>query len=290
MSLAEEQKVTSGPLGPGADGQPAGAASPRPAPGDSAAGAAAAPRAAASELAATADARYGVLKPRLYPGRLFVVEGIDGSGKSTQLTLLAQWLRGLGYPVVFSEWNSSPIVKATTSRGKRRKLLTPLTFSLIHATDFLERVEREIVPSLKAGAIVLADRYVYTAFARDVVRGVDPEWVRALYRFAPVPTAAFYFRVPLETALHRILSGRPKLKWYEAGMDLGLNADPRESYRLFQGRILDAYESLIREYSLHAMDATFPVEAQQRLLRQTVTGHLRGLRKTEAGDAQHAAL
>jgi dTMP kinase len=277
MSLAEEQKVAaSAPVAPKTAAEPSAPA--------------AVPAKPAGLDAAVEAARYGVLKPRLYPGRLFVVEGIDGSGKSTQLTLLAQWLRGLGYPVVFSEWNSSPIVKATTSRGKRRKLLTPLTFSLIHATDFLERVEREIVPSLKAGAIVLADRYVYTAFARDVVRGVDPEWVRALYRFAPVPTAAFYFRVPLETALHRILSGRPKLKWFEAGMDLGLNADPRESYRLFQGRILEAYEGLIREYGLHAMDATFPVEAQQRLLRQTVTGHLRGLRKTEAGHAQHAAL
>src|SRR5258705_881223 len=119
-----------------------------------------------------------------YPGRLFIVEGIDGSGKSTQLTLLAEWLRSEGYAVVFSEWNSSPIVRATTARGKRRQLLRPLTFSLIHATDFSDRVERDIVPSLKAGAIVLADRYVYTAFARDVARGVDPQWVSSLYRFA----------------------------------------------------------------------------------------------------------
>jgi dTMP kinase len=122
---------------------------------------------------------YGDNRPP-YPGRLFIVEGIDGSGKSTQLTLLAQWLRSEGYPVVFSEWNSSPIVRATTSRGKRRTMLTPLTFSLIHATDFSDRIEREIIPSLKAGAIVLADRYVYTAFARDVARGVDPNRVRPL--------------------------------------------------------------------------------------------------------------
>lgn len=209
-----------------------------------------------------------------YPGRLFIVEGIDGSGKSTQLTLLAQWLRSEGYPVVFSEWNSSPVVKATTSRGKRRKLLTPLTFSLIHATDFSDRVERDIIPSLKAGAIVLADRYVYTAFARDVVRGVDPGWVRSLYRFAAVPTRAFYFRVPLEVALKRILSGRPKLKWYEAGMDQGLHHDPAESYRLFQGRLLAEYERLVEEYGLVAMDATHPVEVQQRALREAIRPHL----------------
>ena len=221
--------------------------------------------------------RYG--HTRDLPGKLFVVEGIDGSGKSTQLTLLAQWLRQSGYPVVFSEWNSSPIVKATTSRGKRRKLLTPLTFSLIHATDFTERVDRELLPALKAGAIVLADRYVYTAFARDVVRGVDVGWVQSLYRFAPVPTVAFYFRAPLEIALHRILAGRPRLKWYEAGMDLGLHVELQESYRLFQGLILKEYEKFVDEYGLHVMDARLPVEAQQRLLRKTVMRHLDGPRR-----------
>ena len=209
-----------------------------------------------------------------YPGRLFIVEGIDGSGKSTQLTLLAQWLRSEGYPVLFSGWNSSPIVKATTSRGKRRKILTPLTFSLIHATDFSDRVEREIIPSLKAGAIVLADRYVYTAFARDVVRGVDPRWVRSLYRFATVPSQAFYFRVPLAVALKRILSGRPKLNWYESGMDLDLHSDVEESYQAFQSRILIAYEKLVDEYGLHVLDATKPIEVQQRILRRAIQPHL----------------
>jgi len=216
---------------------------------------------------------YGSNRPP-YPGRLFIVEGIDGSGKSTQLTLLAQWLRSEGYPVVFSEWNSSPIVRATTSRGKRRAMLTPLTFSLIHATDFSDRVEREIIPSLKAGAIVLADRYVYTAFARDVVRGVDPNWVRSLYRFAVVPTQAFYFRVPLEVALRRILSGRPKLKFYEAGMDLGLSRNVEESFRLFQGRILDEYEAMIEEIGFHVIDATGSIEEQQQQMREIVMQQL----------------
>jgi len=213
---------------------------------------------------------------RPYPpaGRLFIVEGIDGSGKSTQLTLLAEWLKSEGHAVVFSEWNSSAIVKATTVRGKRRRLLTPLTFSLIHATDFSDRIEREIVPSLKAGAIVLADRYVYTAFARDVVRGLDPSWLRSLYHFAATPTRAFYFRVPLEIALRRILSGRPKLKWYEAGMDLGLHTDPAESYRIFQSRILIEYEKLVQEYQLDVMDATQPIEVQQRILRESIRPHL----------------
>ena len=230
---------------------------------------------------------YGEVKPA-WPGRLFIVEGIDGSGKSTQLTLLSQWLQGEGYPVVFSEWNSSPIVRNTTRRGKKRQILTPLTFSLIHATDFYDRVEREIVPFLKAGAIVLADRYVFTAFARDVARGVDPRWVRGLYRFAVVPTMAFYFRTPLEVALKRILSGRPKLKWYEAGMDLGLHTEPQASYRIFQARILDEYERLVKEYPLTVMDATKAIETQQKLLRKHIAPHLVGLRKTDVVHAVHA--
>src|SRR5262249_3014276 len=158
---------------------------------------------------------------------------------------LAQWLRSEGYPVMFTEWNSSPIVKATTSRGKRRNILTPLTFSLIHATDFSDRIDNEIIPSLKAGGIVLPRPYVDPASARDVWRGCPPEWVRALYRFAIVPNQAIYFRTPLDVALRRILSGRPKLKHYEAGMDLGLHANPEESYKLFQARILEQYEQIV---------------------------------------------
>jgi dTMP kinase len=222
-------------------------------------------------------------RPNAYPGKLFIVEGIDGSGKSTQLALLTQWLRSEGHLVTFSEWNSSSIVKATTSRGKKRQLLTPLTFSLIHATDFSDRLEQQIVPALKAGAIVLADRYVYTAFARDVARGVDGGWVRSLYRFAVTPTLAVYFRVPLDMALHRILSARPKLKYYEAGMDLRLSTDPSESYRLFQARIQQEYEGLVREYGLATMDGTLPVEVQQRALRELVRPHLGGVAGPGAG-------
>jgi dTMP kinase len=229
---------------------------------------------------ASASGSYGEFAPT-WPGRLFIVEGIDGSGKSTQLTLLSQWLQAEGYQVVFSEWNSSPIVRETTKRGKKKKLLTPLTFSLIHATDFHDRVEREIVPFLKAGAIVLADRYVYTAFARDVARGVSPRWVRSLYRFAVVPSLAIYFRTPLEVALKRILSGRPKLKHYEAGMDLALHADLQQSYRLFQARILEEYERIVTEYDLLVMDATKPIETQQRALRKAIRPLLDGARRTE---------
>src|SRR5262244_4491760 len=184
---------------------------------------------------------YG--KHRL-PGRLFIVEGIDGSGKSTQLMLLKKWLESEGYVVYFSEWNSSPLVQDVTKRGKKKKMLTAMTFSLIHATDFADRTEHHIIPPLKAGAVVLADRYIYTAFARDVVRGVSPRWVRDLYRFAVKPTIAFYFRVPLEISLRRILGARAGLKYYEAGMDLDLSEDIEDSFRLFQSRIRDQYERM----------------------------------------------
>src|SRR5215469_1005832 len=206
----------------------------------------------------------------VYPGRLFIVEGIDGSGKSTQLVLLHKWLESKGYGVVFSEWNSSPLVKDTTKLGKKKKLLTPATFSLIHATDFADRTEHSILPFLKAGAIVLCDRYVYTAFARDVARGMDAEWVRDLYGFAVKPTAAFYFRVPLETAIGRLVGARDGFKYYEAGLDLGLTGDAEDSFRLFQGRILEEYEKMIPEFGLNVIDATRPVEAQQAQVRKIV--------------------
>jgi dTMP kinase len=208
--------------------------------------------------------------PQRFHGRLIVVEGIDGSGKSTQISLLSQWLRRRGFAVAFSEWNSSPLVRETTRRGKKKEMFTPTTFSLIHATDFADRLERYILPLLKAGAVVCADRYAYTAFARDAVRGVNPAWVRNLYRFALQPNLAFYFKVPLEVALGRILGGRNALKYYEAGMDLGLSRNIEESFRIFQGRILVEYEAMIEEMGFHVIDATKSIEAQQREMRRIV--------------------
>ena len=215
-----------------------------------------------------------LLTPNRFKGKLIVVEGIDGSGKSTQLSLLAQWLRSRGLAVAFSEWNSSPLVRDTTRRGKKKQMFTPTTFSLIHATDFADRQERFILPMLKAGTIVCADRFAYTAFARDVVRGVSPRWVRNLYKFAFQPNLAFYFRVPLEVALGRILGGRDSIKYYEAGMDLNLSRRIEESFRLFQGRILEEYEGMAEEMGFHVIDATRSIEDQQMEMRRVVMEHL----------------
>ena len=215
-----------------------------------------------------------------FPGRLFVVEGIDGSGKSTQLALLEKWLESEGYGTFFSEWNSSALVRDVTKRGKKKKMLTPMTFSLIHATDFADRTEQHIIPPLKAGALVLADRYVYTAFARDVARGVNPGWVRNLYQFAVKPTIAFYFRISVEQAMTRIVGGRDAISYYEAGMDRGLSDDIEESFRLFQGSVVDAYDEMVKEFGLVVIDASRSIEEQQAEMRAIVTKALTGARKT----------
>jgi dTMP kinase len=203
-----------------------------------------------------------------YPGALVVVEGIDGSGKSTQLYLLKRWLEFSGYRLHFTEWNSSPLVKSATRRGKQRRLLTPATFSLLHAADFADRCERQILPLLHGGCLVLADRYVYTAFARDAARGCSPHWLRNLYSFAPVPDITFYFRAPLDVAVNRIVAGRPKLKYYESGMDLGLSLDRAESFRIFQERILNHYDQMVETDGFVLMDGTLPVNKLQKLMRQ----------------------
>ncbi len=206
-----------------------------------------------------------------FPGRLIAVEGLDGSGKSTQIYLLKRWLEVEGMKVYFSEWNSSELVKSATTKGKKRELLTPTTFSLIHATDFADRYERHLVPLLRAGYVVLCDRYVFTAFARDVVRGCPPDWVRGLYDFAALPDLTFFFKADLEVSLQRILDARPKLKFFEAGMDLRLSNDIHESFRIFQGRLLEQYLAMSTEFNFTVIDANEPVETQQAVVRQLVS-------------------
>ena len=213
-------------------------------------------------------------KPHDYPGKLFVVEGIDGSGKTTQLGLLAKWLSAERHSVFVTEWNSSALVKAATKAGKKKNTLTPMTFSLLHATDFADRLLYKIIPPLKAGMIVVADRYAYTAFARDVIRGVDRQWVRDLYGFAVRPDLTLYFRVPIDVSLDRLMARRIKLKFYEAGMDLGWSANPVESFRLFQGKVLEEYDRIVDEFGLEVIDAAGSITDQQRTVRTLIAPHL----------------
>jgi len=218
-----------------------------------------------------------------YRGKLIAVEGLDGSGKSTQIYLLKRWLELQNLKVSFTEWNSAVIVKSATKKGKKEQLLTPTTFSLIHATDFAHRYERHIVPLLRHGYVVLADRYIFTALARDAVRGCDYDWIRNLYSFAVLPDITFYFDVPLQIAVGRILAGRPVLKFHEAGMDLSLSKDPTESFQLFQAQIKDQYSRLADEYGFTHMDATGTIEAQQQLMRTIVANEIDLARFTKRG-------
>ena len=202
------------------------------------------------------------------------MEGIDGSGKTTQLGLLAKWLSAAGRPVFVTEWNSSALVKAATKTGKKKNSLTPMTFSLLHATDFADRLLYNIIPPLKAGMIVLADRYAYTAFSRDAARGVDRRWVRELYSFAVKPDLAVYFRVPIEVSTDRLLARRVKLKFYEAGLDMGWSTNATESFRLFQGKVLEEYDRIVEEFDLGVISASGSITEQQRVFRKIVSQHL----------------
>lgn len=218
-----------------------------------------------------------LLEAHPYRGRLITVEGIDGSGKSTQLLLLHRWLTAQGYRVHFTEWNSSPLVRRALRRGKKKDLLTPTTFSLLHAVDFADRLTYQILPQLKAGMVVLADRYAYTAFTRDVARGVHPRWVRRVYNFALRPDLALYFRVPIDIALERLLAGRSKLKYHEAGMDLGVSREPVESFRFFQGKVLTIYDRLVKEFDLQVIDATRDIPTMQQEVRLLTEAMIAGV-------------
>jgi preprotein translocase YajC subunit len=178
------------------------------------------------------------------------------------------WKEKIGDYAAGYSATAAPLVKAATRTGKKKNALTPTTFSLLHATDFADRLMYMIIPPLKAGMVVLADRYAYTAFARDVARGVDRQWVRALYSFAVRPDLALYFRVPIDVSVERLMARRVKLKYYEAGMDMGWSANPIESFRLFQSRVLDEYDGLVAEYGLQVIDAVPGIPEQQRVVRR----------------------
>ena len=159
-----------------------------------------------------------------------------------------------------------------------------MTFSLLHATDFADRLLYKIIPPLKAGMVVLADRYAYTAFARDATRGVDRQWVRELYSFAVRPDLSLYFRVPIDVSVDRLLARRVKLKFYEAGMDLGWSTSPVESFKLFQGKVLEEYDHLVQEFGLQVIEAAGSITDQQRLVRMLVSQQVQMTRSIEMSD------
>lgn len=203
-------------------------------------------------------------------GVLICVDGIDGSGKSTQLDLLYSWLKSKNLDVILTCWNSSDLIAETTKKAKKKNLLSGRTFSLLHAVDFADRLEKVIIPAMKAGFIVLADRYVYTAFARDVARDVDKKWVRNMYGFAIKPDLTLYFDVSAKVSLERICTNRQP-KYYEAGMDLKLSNNPYKSYVLFQNRVIEQYKDMVDEYGLVKVDANESIHKKQMYFRKLVS-------------------
>lgn len=190
-----------------------------------------------------------------YEGLLIVIEGTDGSGKSTQIERLKRWIEDQSYGVMVSEWKTSKFIADAINDAKERNLLNATTFSLLYAADFADRLENIILPALKAGFVVILDRYVYTAYARDVVRGHNIEWLKNLYDYAPEPDMVFYLDVPIEILLKRII-GTTGLDYWESGRDIGLSSDFYKSFQIYQGKCLDEYQKMIKEYGFISIDGT----------------------------------
>ena len=203
-----------------------------------------------------------------YPGKLVVIEGTDGVGRSTQVELLANWLAVEGYGVTRTQWKSSGLIAKAIEKAKDKNALNAITFSLLYATDLAERLNSTILPALKAGLIVLADRYYYTAFARDVVRGADPNWVRKLYGFAPAPDMVFYMKMPIEPLLRRIITTRGGLDFYESGRDIGMSTDLYQSFKLYQSQIMYEFSEMAEEFDFKVLDASQSIDEVQKQLRR----------------------
>ena len=208
-----------------------------------------------------------------YPGKLIAVEGTDGVGRSTQILLLREWLEVQGYGVVETGWTRSALMQPTIEVAKSSNTLNKLTFVLLYATDFADRLEKEIIPALKAGFIVLSDRYIFTALARAGVRGIDRQWLRNLYGFAIAPHLVFYLKTDVETLIRRVLQARG-MDFWESGMDLKSGDDIYDSFRAYQNKLLREYSSMSDEFHFRNLDARRPIEQIQSELRKQVAAFL----------------
>ncbi len=210
-----------------------------------------------------------------YPGTIIAIEGTDGIGRSTQISLLREWLEVQGYGVIETGWTRSPLMRPTIDLAKASNTLNKLTFVLLYATDFADRIEKEIIPALKSGFIVLADRYIYTALARAAVRGVDRALLRSVYGFAIRPHLVFYLNVDVETLTERVLRSRG-MEFWESGMDLRLSDDIHDSFRAYQLALLREYRALADEFGFRVLDARRPIDAIQNELRRQLEAFLPG--------------
>ena len=221
------------------------------------------------------------LKVGSLPGHLIVVEGTDGVGRSTQIQLLQPWLELEGWAVSNTGWTRSPLLSDTINEAKAGHELTVLTFSLLYAADFADRLEHQIIPALRAGFIVIADRYMYTAFARNTVMGADPAWTRELFGFALVPDLVLYLRIDVENLLPRVLEGKG-MDYWESGMHLALGNDIFDSFQRYQGRLIEEYDALQREFGFVPVDARDSIDEIQARLRAEIARYLGSARPRTA--------
>jgi dTMP kinase len=208
-----------------------------------------------------------------YPGKLIAVEGTDSVGRTTQIQLLREWLEIKGYGVIETGWTRSPLMQPTIELAKSSNTLNKLTFVLLYATDFADRLEKEIIPALKAGFVVLTDRYIFTALARAGVRGVDRAWLRNLYGFAIAPHLVFYLKIDVDTLIGRVLESRG-MDFWESGMDLKHGDDIYDSFRAYQNKLLREYGSMAEEFHFRVVDARRSVNKIQVELRRQVEAFL----------------
>jgi len=223
---------------------------------------------------------YGSPPPGLDPaelhGQLIVIEGADGSGRSTQIRVLRDWLEGEGHAVVDFGLRRSTLVSAELSKAKSGNILGHLTRSLFYATDFMDQMENVIVPALRAGFVVLCDRYIYTLMARDVVRGARQDWAESLYSIAIVPDAVFYLRVSPQVLIERTFQKAPTLDYWESGMDLGLARSMFESFIKYQRLIQREFARMQERYSFRVVDGNRSERAVAYELKRGISALLDG--------------
>jgi dTMP kinase len=215
------------------------------------------------------DAIHLKARDEVLPGRLIVIEGTDSVGRSTQIRQLRPWLESSGYAVTNTEMTRSELVGQGLKQAKEGHTLGPITLNLFYVTDFVDRFERQILPALRAGFIVLTDRYIYSLMARAIVRGADPDWIRSIYGLALIPDAVFYLRVGIDDLIPRVLQ-RGGFDYWESGMDMRLGADLFESFVNYQGRMIEQFETMSDAYGFHTIDASLPVEQISEQLKRSI--------------------
>jgi dTMP kinase len=206
-------------------------------------------------------------------GKLITIEGTDGVGRSTQIQLLKEWLEIQGFAVMETGWTRSKLVGKTIGDAKEGHWLNPLTYTLLYTTDFADRLENEIIPALKAGYIVLADRYIFTVFARTKVRNVDPQWLRDLFGFALVPDLVFYLRIDSNTLIRRVLDSN-RMDYWEAGMDLNPGLDIYDSFKKYQTQLLREFDQLAKEFDFLVIDGRKSISRIQNEIRTRIIENL----------------